>query len=148
MAGEVDDAMIRMNWIPGNKIGPFIFGDNIKKYLNQFHLQDVPEEYDDKIAHLVFTLPERDIRIYVDQQGNITSISCDDECWYQDVNMIGSNINDIADILDENLDERPESFDLGDEIQEVYRYHNMGVDFWVVDETVISVTCYKPEEIV
>lgn len=127
---------IRYEWIPKKRIGPFVFGKSIDKYIREYELTIVPEEYNRKVDWAVYKTID-DNRIYVEDK-KIISVSCSSTCEYKGCELIGKPIDEIL----RHINCQPDSVEkaeLSEGVQEIYELDQMGLQLWVKDGLVITV---------
>lgn len=130
-------------------VGGVLFGDSIDNYDNRQH------EYEDKLLSDVYhsyAFADVPITAFVDGDGRIESVRCDNECIWQETNLIGLEYDKFVDIYSE----KPDKVDAlmvtsadGQSAQEqdVYDYDELGLQLWILDNKIVTVmaTVYEAE---
>ncbi|WP_089724377.1 hypothetical protein [Candidatus Thiosymbion oneisti] len=128
---------------PLRGVGPFLFGEVIEPLINKLGLIELPEEYDDEVGWITYTIPEQDICIY-SEDGKIVSVACYEDCWYKGRNLIGLAFQDVVQLLaPTNLPNEPDAIEIDDEEQMVYdiEIESADVQLWVRDGVVVTAIC-------
>ena len=128
-----------LKWIPMKSVGPFKFGSLIQKYHEKFCLKRIPDEYNEKVGWDVYGISDEDIRIYF-EEGKIEAVSCETNCIYKDIDMIGMAIEELINILG-NEPDVVGSEELSDGQQEVYDFDKLGLQLWVKKGIVVAAIC-------
>ena len=132
---------INLEWVPLERIGPFIFGSMIDKYCEKYELNLSPEEYNEKVGWEVYKGGD-DIRIYL-EMGRIESVSCSATFNYQGINIIGKPVDKAIDLINRKPD-NIEIEELFEGPQEVYNFDPVGLQVWVKNGLVVTVICSGP----
>ena len=131
---------MKFEWIPREKLGDFEFGTPIEKYIKKYNLETLPEEYDNKVGWDVYSLPNTNVRIFV-ENGSIISIACYEECWYQGTNLIGLNIEEASRLIGSNPSDDVDLIYIDNEPQQVFEFEDLEAQFWVKDGKVVTIFC-------
>lgn len=130
--------MITMELIPLKSIGPFLFNSELSHYTS-LALTELPEEYDKEVGWRSYALPDNDVRIYV-ENGTIVSIACYDECIFCNYDLVGLHEEVSKSIIQSKLTHL-EIMELDDEVKVILEYDDIGMQVYIKDGVVESVTC-------
>ena len=130
--------MIKMDLIPLQSVGPFLFNSQLSDY-SDFSLYEVCEEYDEEVGWKSHTFPDKDIRIYT-ENGKIVSIACYDELFLDEDNLIGLEIGVFESVINSELTSS-ERIELDSGIKEILDYDNIGIQAYVRNGFIDSITC-------
>ena len=119
-------------------IGPFLFNSELINYVD-LSFSELPEEYDEVVGWQVYTLPQNDVRIYT-ENGKIVSVACYEECILGDFNLVGLEVGIFKSIIQSKLT-HSESMELDNGIKDVLEYDDIGIQAYVKDGFVESITC-------
>ena len=132
-----------LDLVPLKRVGPFEFGKSIDSY-HHLSLIEIPEEYDKEVNWRVYSVKNKDIRIYSDK-GIITAIACYDECFFNNINIIGLSFDEFK----SNINLKPtgsDKMELDDGIKEVYDFDELAIEVFVKDGIIISVNCCSKDK--
>lgn len=130
--------MGKIDLVPLKRVGPFVFRSQLNDYL-ELGLIEVPEDYIKEVDWKVFTINNKDIRLYF-EDGLLVAVLCDDECYYNDINLIGLDFDNFKSILNAEPNECNEE-DLDDGITYVYDFYNLELVVYVKNGKVVSISC-------
>ncbi len=127
-------------WNPSKGIGPFQIGVEIERYINEFDLELIPDEMEEKYEWETSRVKGRDdIRIY-SEDSKVISITCDEYCFYKGLNLIGIPIEQLINALNTKPNEVDE-IDLDDGLHYVYDFDDFSCQVWVKDNKTESFAC-------
>jgi hypothetical protein len=133
--------MEHFDLVPKISVGPFVIGTSINDYLSM-PLCEIVNEFDDGVDWKGFDLIGSGIRIYFENEILI-SVSCDEECYYNGLNLIGMDYQEFKSIVQAE----PVGFseeDLDDGIRLIYDYDSLELLVYVKDGQVILISCSGP----
>ncbi len=127
-------------WIPFRKVGVFVFGEDINNLINKYNLLFLSDERNENVGWNVYTMPEDDIRIYT-ENDNIISIACYENCYYNNINMIGCSIEEICNMLKSKYNNDIDEIEIDDKPEKVYDFDDYGVQVWERNGKIVTVIC-------
>ena len=126
--------LISWDWIPGEALGPFRFGEEVDTVIRQYGLRKLdrggPAEYWD-----TYEVPSYHSKVTV-EGGKIASVLCEDAICFRKTDLLGLPLPQVREVLGQE-DEFVENVGLGDAAY----YHRLGLTLWVVNGVVDSATC-------
>ncbi|MCE1189684.1 MAG: hypothetical protein LWX56_11155 [Ignavibacteria bacterium] len=130
---------VRLDFVPKTRIGPFILGADLRDYA-ALSLIELPEEIDQDDGCTVYTLKDQDIRIYC-KGPIIYSITCYDECFIDNQNIIGMLYSEFFQLLkiEPTVISRE---DLDDGIRDIYEYDDIGILIYIKDDIIALISWY------
>jgi hypothetical protein len=131
---------IKFTLFPLVGVGPFKFGSLITEY-SHLKLKQIPNEYIESVNWEVYSINNMDTRIYT-ENDTIVAIGCYKECYLNDINLIGLNQNKLLEILDQKPTET-DQIDLEEGIEDVLEFHPLGLEMFVKDGSIVSVSAYE-----
>ena len=144
----VDGATFLWDWIPNERLGPVVFGAPISSYTEMLglRLEHYQEVAGYKESH--FKVSGVDIEIYI-QDGLVDTVISREVFMFNDVNVIEAAMADLAGILGVEPDEK-DVLDLSDDDEaapyEVLDYHKLGIQVWLMNGKVESISCSHDAE--
>ncbi|GBC62887.1 hypothetical protein DENIS_3871 [Desulfonema ishimotonii] len=136
-----DSEKIVFDWIPLERVGPFVFGDLIEKYCDKFKLKQIPEEYNEKVGWQVW---RKDSRFSVfSERERIVAVSCSTSCNYRNIDLIGISVKDVISILD-TIPDSVEMIHLVEGPQKVYDFDDLELQLWAKNDVVETAICSGP----
>ena len=126
-------------------VGTIKFGDQIEDYLHfkyNFHpkIIDVEQSSED-----LYEFINPSLSVFVNDKNQISSISCHLQCFWNNINLIGSLFNEFLSIANVDPDDEEEIYiSTGENIgqyQKVYDFVNLGLQIWTFKNTIITVGC-------
>ncbi len=145
---EVDGAAFLWDWVPNERLGPVSFRTPIADYTKMLglRLEHYPEVAGYKESH--FKVSGVDIDIYT-QDGLVDTIISREVFMCNDSNVIESTMAELTEILGAEPDEKDE-LDLSEDDEaapyQVLDYHALGIQVWLLDGKVESVSCSHDSE--
>jgi hypothetical protein len=136
---------INLKWDPCVGVGEFIFGADIKPLIGKYNLLLVPDEYKSQVAWNSYSVSDKDMRIYTEDE-RIIAVACYEECWINGINLLGLSLTDIIKVMGivkEQISEG-EEYEINDEVQFVYEIDDLGAQLWIQDGHVITIICSSP----
>ena len=126
--------------IPNVSVGEIAFGTPIEDYA------DAILEYTDYILEVpyhCYSFSRSSVTAYTDENGQIENLSCDEECIWKSVNLIGMNIVDFEEMAGQTHDGEIDRIWIGSDdngqLQEVYEYDSLGLQIWVCAGAIVTV---------
>jgi hypothetical protein len=130
---------IKWDWNPKISIGPITFGDLANPAIEKYNLTRTPE----------YDAPEQETYQFIDkttigvEDKIITSISCKQNFFYEDTNLIGASINKIRDLL--GIENR-----IDEDFEEEYclEFDDYNLIAWINKETdrISAISCFSESE--
>lgn len=137
----------KINLIPNKSVAQFEFGEKIEKY---FHLKYslIPKQSDQEYAADIYTFFNSHLSIYVDNDNKIETIVCEKECFLENVNLIGLNIDKFQlqfNIVANKIEKIYMSYLDLNRTETVYEFIHLGLQIWTYRKKIFSITCIKDE---
>jgi hypothetical protein len=134
------------NWElePFDRVGAFKLGSDVNHYIDTYELSLRPIESDNP-EDFTFDIGETDSFLRTDYDKHILSVTCEDECRYKGVNLIGKPLEDVELLLQAKAVYDDQMCD-----QEIYVIDQLGLMLWVDDGIVVTVNCsiyIDPDEV-
>lgn len=131
----------RPEWNPNVGVGGIIFGEPIQKYIDDLgvYLDEDDEPVGTWIRYIV-----PGIEMYVDVENDkVVSVNSFENFFYRGVNLIGSNIEILKQLLPGEIPGQGETVEYDDgDIQTVFDYDLSSLQVWCRDDgTIVSVSC-------
>lgn len=129
----------KYEWVPKVGLGPIRFGENTQQYVDAGILSYEPplEElggegsFIDEDDSITVTpddgFPDGPVRWIVE------GIECDKSILFNGQELLGLSIKDVVNVLGTEPDQFGESFDLGEEIQILAEFDDLGLVLWMKD---------------
>jgi hypothetical protein len=141
MVDAVDDRRKIMKHIlkPKKRISNFEIGKKITKYLNNYEFEFQKGKVDESWDTYYFF--DKELEAHVDKETFcIESIGCRDNCYFENINLIGLEFEQFLRIIDEKSQEiASEKLWMNDiEQQTVYDIDNLSLQVWVTDDGLID----------
>lgn len=124
--------MINYEWKPNVCFGPFIFGDNISRYIKKYNLKLDDDDSKGITGWVSYQVPETEVYIS-EREGHIIAAASYDQCNYKGKNLLDLTLNQLA-ILLEYKDYEIEAsveYDNGEVHTPVVFFH-LGLTAWFV----------------
>jgi hypothetical protein len=136
---------VNLLWNPCVGVGEFVFGANIKPFINKFMLVLEAEEFESKVDWNSYSIPNKNIRIYAEDE-RIIAVACYEECWLNGKNLIDLRLEEVIEItgIVEGQIRADEEYEINDAIQRVYEIDDWGAQIWIQDGRVVTVICSTP----
>src|SRR5436309_492578 len=117
---------ITWEWVPGIRVGPFVFESNAEDVVRKFGLIRLPPDCR-SADWITFEIPGYESRVLV-EAGKIVDVLCADELKYQDVNLLGMPLEEIRRFLgpEEELEENAG-------LDSAAHYPRLGLTLWLLD---------------
>ena len=118
--------------IPNVSFGQFVFGSNIMSYLNDASYQY--EENPDKMkgyGYDSYYFDKLDLEVWTDEKGIIKSVTTDNECYWNNVNIIGLRYEKFKKIFQLEPDAQDVCHLYDGTSQHVYDFYSIGLQVWV-----------------
>ena len=131
-------------WVPNQSLGPVFIGSKIENYIGVFAL--TKDTTVDATGWDTYVFPNHNIYIDTDN-GKVVSITSYSEFFYKGQNLIGLGILELSKLFGVDPDEigDPVEYEDGD-IKQPFEYFDLGLQVWMSDGTVTSVSCMCYEE--
>ena len=129
--------------IPFVSVGVFKFDTPIKEYL-QNSLYSYTQQGVQENGYDYYSIIEPQLSITC-ENGNITAIMCHKCCYINNRNLIGLSLSQCKKILNAE----PDSYDFiqvgydDEKPQTVYDFDSLGLQIWVANQKVVSVSCFS-----
>jgi hypothetical protein len=126
-------------FLPFRGIGDFMFNEPIASYINTFDFTIYSK--DGKYDCDKYTIDNPDISLHVDDNNNIESISCHEECLYKGRNLIGMTIEEFISHTGEKYYGEVDRLDFEDDgvPQYVYEFDDIGLQVWCKNDVIITI---------
>lgn len=141
--GKVNNFELTFN----KSVGAFIIGEPMVDLLSLLKLEyDFYEKANDsEYSESFYDILELGLSVYVNDDDIITSINCYKFCYYNNVNVIGLNIDDLILHISTKLN-KTESYYVGkinskEQKQKVYDFDEIGLQVWVYRNKVVNIHC-------
>ena len=128
------------DWVPLRRVGPFEFGQPVKRYVDRFDLIYLPEEDVPSVGWDSYAVPTVDVRIHA-ENGVVVAVACYEHCTLHGRELIGLDFEDACVALGAKPSRKPDVIDMGVSVQEVYEFDDLEAQFWVKDGKVVTVIC-------
>ena len=118
--------------LPNISLGRFVFGNNIKLYLNDFSYKY--EENPDKkkgYGYDSYYFDKLKIEVWTDESGIIESVRCEHACYWKSVNIIGLRYEKFKAMCHMEPDVQDLCYMYDGKTQHVYDFESMGLQLWV-----------------
>ena len=135
-------------WIPNKSLGPVKLGAPIRDYIEMLALKR--EQYDQSLGSPEphYEVPGVDLSIYVENDLVETLLS-EEVFFYKGVNLIGLQREELTRLMGREPSETDE-IDLSEDDEEppylVYDYDGLGLQVWLLGDSVESASCSREEE--
>ncbi len=126
-------------FIPFERIGEFILESDIKNYQEEMEFTQTPR--DDATEWRAYSIEDIGVSLYVNDEGKIVSIVCDDDCLYKGRNLLGMNIEEFISHTEEKYYGEINELDFEDDgiPQYVYEFDDIGLQVWCKNDIIITV---------
>lgn len=131
---------------PFSKVGIFRFDSNIEEYLKNNMYNVV---YGEELTTLdSYYFEKAELTIFVDHATRkIDSILCEDQCIYNDVDLIGMNVQEFFVFSDTSNKIEPEIINEDSDCPKlIYDFETLGLEVWVEDDIITSIIASGREE--
>ena len=127
-------------WVPLESIGPFLFNDEISRYISEYALSPLSEKCS-ITGWITYGRKGLDLQIHVENR-HVTSIACYEECLYRVRNLIGMSFDEVCSFIGFSPNGEVDRIDLDeDDSQLVYEFDSLSLQVWVKGDTVVTVFC-------
>ena len=132
--------MVKNQLIPLVSLNIFRLNENIETYTQMKHKYEY--EPPNSTGWATYRYPDFDITVYC-ENNIIECITCYQNCFYNKQNLIGVTIGRCKKILNAE----PDSYDFmqvgydDEKPQTVYEFDKLGLQIWVANQKVVSVSC-------
>ncbi|MEX3009257.1 hypothetical protein [Hoeflea sp. TYP-13] len=125
-------------WIPGESVGPIVFGSPVKSVSSFLTIER--KNFDQEPEDETFCDANDEWMISA-ENGYISAIDCFRKCFYEGVNLVGLPIEDCLELLGCDRNKTVDDtvwFEDGD--QDVYEIDSLGAQIWVFKGRVLSIS--------
>lgn len=123
-------------FIPFKSIGVFILNSDINKYLKNYIYEYT--EVDEITGWDTYNIIGLNISLFTDS-GKIVSMLCENECYYNNKNIIGVNIDDFMNFNNLQYTNEESLFVNNNEKQNVYEFDSIGLQVWCKKNEIVTV---------
>jgi hypothetical protein len=144
-------------WYPCISVGPFYFGDNINKYIKRYDIRNkdtcknsvwIGTKYP-RLKDIgafkntdEFFIPKFGSAFTIYTNNNlIDDIRIETYLYYNKKDIIYVTIDEAMKIINRSTWDELSSAEVIDDIQQVYRFYDMGLSLWVLDGKVVTAFC-------
>lgn len=145
------------NWEPLKSLGPFEFGHHIDEYISKFHLINHDEYVDEVFGandpqtryysdifedQKEFLIPkfEFDFSLYT-KNDILFSIFQSMFLYYNGEDLIEQPLAKAMEIIGRIAWDSESSAEIGDDVQFMYTFYDLGLTLWTLDGIVVSAVC-------
>ena len=125
-----------------DSLGPIKLNSNISKYTNRYRIEKL-EDPTDTTGWTSYEINADGIVIDVDElSGLIVSVTARKKCLLDGKNMIGRSLSELNELLPEQTVEKGDAVEYEDgDLRTPYDYENSGLQVWVSNGSIMSITC-------
>lgn len=120
------------NFIPNVSLGCFSFGTNIKRYLNNhtfIYLKNPNRS--EGYGFDTYNFEKLNLEVWTDDKGVIQCVRSENDCFWNNVNMIGLRYVKFKEIFNAQPDSEDICFFPDGTSQHVYDFDSIGLQLWV-----------------
>ncbi len=152
MASEVSKApsarKMKWDWVPNERIGSISFETPLADYVEALGLRFVADDDEFGVSQVHYEVPGAGVEVYV-EDDRVDWVRCSGSIEFQGSELIGVTEAALEKLLGRGPDDR-EAFDLSEDDDETsfeaLDYYALGLQVWMEDGRVESVSCSRDDE--
>lgn len=138
---------ISWDWVPNERVGPFVFGKMISGFVRAFSLRLENNGAPDEFARDYYSMPDEDVDIYFEEE-RIEHLDVSQTLTFFGRNIIGMEKGELDAVLGIAPDDVDE-IELGEDgdPHEVLSYFDLGLQLWLYHGKVDNAACWRNDEV-